>query len=69
MASQLRDSGPDREIDPAFNKTCGRGLRFHGGAMVEKAGKTNHREDEPIRKMQIGSSSRFILDEQPSQLL
>jgi hypothetical protein len=30
-------------------------------AMIEKAGKKNHREDEPITKIQIGSSSRFML--------
>jgi hypothetical protein len=29
--------------------------------MIEKAGKKNHREDEPITKIQIGSSSRFML--------
>jgi len=37
--------------------------------MIEKASKTNHREDEPITKMPIGSSSRLIVDQQPSQLL
>jgi len=31
-------------------------------AMTERAGEKNHREDEPIRPMQIGSSSRFIVD-------
>jgi hypothetical protein len=33
--------------------------------MIEKAGKTNHGEDEPITKMQIGSSSRLIVNRQP----
>ena len=31
-------------------------------AMIERAGEKNHREDEPITKMQIGSSSRPIVD-------
>jgi hypothetical protein len=30
--------------------------------MMEKIGNTNHREDEPITKMQIGSSSQLIVD-------
>jgi hypothetical protein len=38
-------------------------------AMIEKARKTNHREDEPITKMPIGSSSRLFVANQPSQLL
>jgi hypothetical protein len=38
-------------------------------AMIERAGTKYHREDEPITKMRIGSSSRLVVDKQPSQLL
>jgi hypothetical protein len=38
-----------------------RGAHYQN-AMIERAGKKNHREGEPITKMQIGSSSRLIVD-------
>jgi hypothetical protein len=63
------EKNPEKEEDQPLEAYSHSSWAQKQNAMIERAGKKNHREDEPITKMQIGSSSRLIVDKEPSQLL
>jgi hypothetical protein len=57
-AEKNKEKEKDRQAE-AYSHSSGPEKQ---NAMIESAGEKNHREDEPITKMRIGSSSRFIVD-------